>query len=389
MASGRQISLVALVALSSCHGAYAANWNAEGGVQARVGYDGNLRFTPDDSLDSARSTYTLETRFSRETEQTLSSLDLDYSFLNADEAEFADSEDYAIEFASAWQGERFGASITAAERRANTLTTIFVDTGFIDLGVQREQRTVAPALSWQASEKISYTVAASDERVEYLQETALVDYEFSGVSLERRVILTPRSQYFVSLGQSQLDAPDARSTNDVISLSLGYSHQVSESLSWEVSAGGNRTETDRVVRFIVFDVPVTDEDDGWRASANVTKRWTYTTLQLSASQQLQPSGQGSLTERQLVTADIAHRLSPKFSLGLNMQFNRFDEPGTLDGLSDDRDYARAALRFVYTPHPSWRIQLDAIHDTQTFDRSQDVARRDSAFLTVRYQGGRR
>ena len=365
-----------------------ADWSAMGELQIKAGYDGNLRFQVTDPLDTPRTTYGVETRVQRLSETTQTTLDFDYSFLNADRADFADSEDYSVELASRWQGERFGAAVSAAERRANTLTAIFVDTGFIDLGVQRQQRLVSPQLSWSASERVTYTLAATDEQVEFLQPTTLVDYDFRAYSLERRTALSPRTQYFVALSRSELDASEVRSVSEISTLTIGFSRQVSESLNWELAVGANRTETDRVVRFFIFDIPVSDEDDGWRASASLTKSWPYATLTLSASQQLQPSGQGSLTERQLAIADLSYRLSETFSLGVNAQFNRFDEPGSLDNLSDDRDYGRLGLRFVYTPHPRWTIQLDAIHDTQTFDRLQDAARRDSAYLTVRYRGGR-
>ena len=365
-----------------------ADWSANGVLQIKAGYDGNLRFQTADPLYSPRTTYGVETRVTRLTETTRTTLDANYSFLFADRADFADSEDYAVTFSSNWQGERFGASVSAIERRANTLTSIFVDTGLVDLGVQRQQRIVSPQLSWTASERVTYTLAASDERIEFLQPTTLVGNTFRGYSLERRTAISPRTQYFFALSTSELDASEVRSESSVSSLTAGLVRQASESLTWEFSVGANRTETNRIVRFFFFDVPISDEDDGWRAAASLVKSWRYATLRLSASQQLQPSGQGSLTERQLATADLAYSLSERFSVGLNVQLNRFDEPGSLDNLSDDRDYGRLGLRFVYTPHPRWTIQLDAVHDTQTIDRAQDTARRDSAYLTVRYRGGR-
>lgn len=372
--------LTAIIAPSAATGATTVTPSLE----LRAGYNSNLRLAIIDEVDTAYSRVDAGVNVTRDRPTSQLAADFRWRNLQHDRAEFADTDDFFIDAGATRAFETWSVGVNASAARENTLTTAFEDTGFVDIGVQRERIRVTPTLSWARSETVTYSAVVGDEDVSYEDSPNFVDYDYRQYTLSRNQSLSETLDWFVALSLDEFATDDGFNESATTTLRLGVSHRPSETLSLDASVGRSRVETDQVVSFFGFLFPQSSEDDGWQANVNLRKSWEYTVLTVEVSQSILPTGQGDLSERRVGKISLRNALSERTALRLSAEYFDFDDVSTLSSEEDNREYGRLSLALDVRLNQAWLLTATLSHREQEFDIRDDVARATTGYIGFRY-----
>jgi len=383
----RLVAPLSLLALSA-PAALAGDWSVYPTITLQGQYHSNLRLGLVEELDTTRSSIDAALGLRRETETSELAGEFHWINLRHSDAEFADSDDYTASVSLSRWLSTFQFALSADAARENTLATEFDDTGIVDLGVQRDRRIIGASALWRPASTVTWGLELRDENSEYEDSPAYVDYTYQGAALFRQSELNERTSLTVRADYSEFETDDGFTSAETAALTVGIERDWSETLSLRASVGRTRTHSEDTFIFFFFLVREESTDYGWTTDLALRKNWQFTLLDISAGQEIRPSGQGALTTRHYLDATLRHDLSERSSLRLTGGIRRFDDTSELTRSNNDREYGQITLAFDHDLSRRWRLTGELTHRTQEFDRRDDVARGNIASISLKYLGGR-
>ena len=385
MKSNKSSLLIAIVVFAGTPPAHADSvLSLDPMLTLRYGYNSNLRLETEEELETMRASVDAGVKWGRRTETSQLDAEFHWIWLDYDEAEFANTDDLTARISYANQFERTGVRLATAAARENVLTTEIEDTGFADIGVQRERLIGSGGFDYQSSLRTRWGVEFGLETAEYEQSDRYVDYDYDSVSLYRARDLSSKSGFTMRAEYADFETDDGFTKSETVSLNLEYKSRLSETLSWHAGFGRNRTRSVDTFIFFVFPIVQTSEDYGWNADLGLRKQWQYTTLSLQAGQSVRPSGQGALVNRRSLNVSLRHDLSDFVSIRLAGGLRSFEDTNTLTRSGNDRTFSQVALAMDFALSRNWRLSSEFSHRTQEFERRDDAASGSIVSLTLSY-----
>ena len=147
---------------------------------------------------------------------------------------------------------------------------------------------------------------------------------------------------------------NGRSDSETISLSARLSSKLTPTLSANIGAGINITETERLVAGVLQ----TDTSVGQSFNLSLSYVLGLTTFSASLAQNLSPSDEGDLRQRTSIAASMSHRINTKSSFTLSSYYAI--QEATTDNATtatSDRNSAGFSVNYSYRLARYWNLLL--------------------------------
>lgn len=359
--------------------------STSGQAELRTGYNSNLRLNEIDELDTPQSFAAGEFMLMGRDERTALQLSMnaaqaDYSNLDVD---IRSDYGFTVNFDHGF--ETWGINLQATQQRVNTLANALDDSGLLDATVQRDLTALTSGVQWQLSPRLSVGARSSYQDVGYRNSRSLSDFRFVASSFETVWQGDEKTRWLITVEQSEFETLSNSTESSTLAGTLGIERALSETLDISLTIGKNRTDTTSLAFFGPFVFLGETSSDDLQYAAKIRKRWPRSDLTIDAGQQVQPVGNGILTNRQFVSLSWRHRFSEFVSFGVSALLREFDEVNSFGTRENDRIAARYSVSLSIDWSERWASRVTATHRTQAFDLRDDVARGNGVLVSLIYQ----
>lgn len=266
----------------------------------------NLTATPHNSVWG--TILTPSVKFAKSTEVSQTSASVIYNINRYSGQTGLDRIDQFYVFNSNYKTERDVWAGDFSYTRDSTLASELSQTGIVLTRAQHKLLTLTPswtrALSEQTSLKLSYQF--NNSSYDGGAASGLVDYTYHTAEADWLYQANEKNQLSLSASYSRFQTAGANYTANTVGLQAGLTHGFSETLQGTVVLGVNQTRSTVKSTSLQF-VPVppffvsvvntaTTSNLVPVLSAQLTKQFESGSINLSASRQLVPTGNGSLVE---------------------------------------------------------------------------------------------
>jgi hypothetical protein len=308
----------------------------------------------------------------------------------------------------AYRWQRATGNLRASLSRESILTSELVDTDFTDpdddfiveepietdtgrlvlLDEYRKRLSLAPSIAFSLSDRNSLSLAPSIVDVSYtgVQFAGRTDFTDTGITLGLNRATSDRAEAALRLLVSKYEAEATRNDTDTTGLEGYYAIELTEVMSLDFAAGVERSD------FVFVNgagISVSDTETNVTFNVGLTMRSDVGTLNLDVGRTVGPSGSGFLSQRNEVRAFYRRRMSDKLRGGIGLALS---DTESLDGLSDQRDFARLDLDLEWALTALWSLSLGYSNIDQDFGsplRQQEGGKAQVVSLGAVYRGLRR
>lgn len=275
---------------------------------------------------------------------------------------------------------------TGGVMRDNTLMGELLETGVVLRFTQRDQFTATPTWTRSLTEKLSFQVSGqfTDTTYENGLRLGLVDYQLFGGTGGLLYHVTEQDQLQLMGTYANFHTTNAPNgfQADFPGINGSYTRAFTESLTGTIYGGPRFLRSTSVLG----GGSIKSNDTVWVFGANIQKKFESTTVQVSASRDIIPSGFGLLIQTDRVSTTVSHDIHESFSLSLDASGYQISGATSraLGGTFLDQSY-------VYlTPKISWKFlewwQADLSYTFRWVDNigAQDSVTSNGTMLTITY-----
>jgi hypothetical protein len=270
--------------------------------------------------------------------------------------------------------------------RDNTLMTELLTTGVVLRFTQRNQWTANPTWTRSITEKLSVqsSLQLNDTSYENGLRLGLVDYQLFGGSGGLLYQLTENDQIQLSGSYTNFHTTNApapfRASFPGVNLSL--THAFTETLTGTAYGGpsfvSSTTQTggDNIKAHSTV----------WLFGANLTKKFESSTIRVSASRNIMPSGFGLLIQTDRASLAASHDLTETLTVS-------FDGSGyivsgiterALGGTFPESRFLAATPKIAWKFLEWWKLELSYTYGRREIDGFSDVAMSNATMLMLTY-----
>jgi len=270
--------------------------------------------------------------------------------------------------------------------RDNTLMTELLTTGVVLRFTQRNQWTANPTWTRSITEKLSVqsSVQLNDTTYENGLRLGLVDYQLFGGSGGLLYQLTEQDQIQLSGSYTNFHTTNApapfRASFPGVNLSL--THAFTETLTGTAYGGPSfvssttQTAGDNIKTHSTV----------WLFGANLTKKFESSTIRVSASRNIMPSGFGLLIQTDRASLAASHDLTETLTVS-------FDGSGyivsgiterALGGTFPESRFLAATPKIAWKFLEWWKLELSYTYGRREIDGFSDVAMSNATMLMLTY-----
>lgn len=394
---------VAVLAVLYSVRAPAAEWSFEPSVSLRAEYNDNFEITPEDKIPVWGGILTPRVRFTGATEALSVAGVADISLKRyVDHPEY-DVNGYNLSILSNYKTERdlVGLDVTAF-RDASTLSE-FTTTGVILTSQTTDQWTVTPYWTRSLTERTSATARYAYSRSYYDDEgsTALSNYVNQRLSVGLQSRIDETKTYFAEAFYARYDTRPAQTRQNSYGISGGYNHAFSETLTGTLAAGWSWTDSTLSAGAQICDGPIVAgqctgsiveitsveefRDSGGILNASLAWRSETDTMSGALSQNINPSGSGSVAQTRRAGANWGRQWSETVSSSMDVSAYATNYLGEVLSNSDSTS-AQFNARLSWRFHEEWTLDAGYSFTRQKFESEPTAANQNLVYLTLGYAG---
>ena len=365
-----------------------AEWSVQPLVRVAAGRDSNPTLTTGSHESTTVTTVTPLMHVRGQTE--LSGIDvglaLNYNNYSSSQVEDTDQQILTLE-SSTRTSERTTLGLSGELRRDDLRQTVDVssdagnvgdaDVGLVQTKVRRKWNNLRPSWTRALSERSNLELAynATDVSFDNAAGTGLVDYTDQLVSMTYSYNISSRDSLNITTNASRFRAPDADNTSDTARLLVGFARAFSETSRGSISVGASRTKEDAAGS--------TDRSSGFVLQAGATQRSEITTLDVTVSHDVSPSGAGQSIASDQLWANWVRRVSPRINFVLRATLVRNEVLQGSDPTVDRRYYeVEPALEYQWMPRVFLRASY--LYRYQKFDADPMSATGNTVLVGLAY-----
>lgn len=366
-------AVAALAAQPAC----AAEWLLAPTVRVDTGYVDNPRFSVDEPDSSASAIGDLQMSLRRRSARTDFSLQPRLRSSRYRDDETLNGDYQYLDAVLNHRSERVDWVASAGYTHDRTLTSELESTGIVQANRTHESLRLSGGPTARLSERTSAGLQAYWVDNHYPDaDSGLSDYEYGSLSIFSSYDVSERSRATVTLRAGQLRVPTrpAADQRDA-TLRMGWRYQPFALWSVDVSAGPSLVESDL------------GREDGAAYSVDLRRQAERWSMYFSGSQDVTPSGRGSLTRREELTVGFTRRLTENLSASIATRAIRnkdlLPEPGRT---ADELEYGRLDLQVSWRFAEHWSLSLALGAATQRYASAQSSAQNNQASLGIVWNG---
>ena len=382
----------------------AAEWTVEPSALFSLVYNDNVNLTtqPHNSVNSNVISPRLDLGMRTQAWQITGSAEASRIRYSGGSAQ--DRDDNAFRLSSAYQSERniwqLAANSTRDSPVADEQTSS--DTGAVQTPKIRETHGFSPSWTRMLTERIRLQLMYQLNDTSYVngESVGLYDYRYSTASTTVSNQLSKLSQVFVTGAYSSFHTPVTGNDSTTRSFQVGITQNFSESTQGTLAAGARRTETLTQGGYPVytrFSTPFGDvliqtgvtsdariEDTSSVFSGSLEKKYELTSINMSFSRSLAPSGSGSEVEQDAFDFRLNRIMTPRLNayINLNSVIVR-DDQGNISNNNRPYYHAELGANWAWTQELSLNMSYGYSRVKREFEDKAAIA--NSARLTLIYR----
>ena len=382
----------------------AAEWTVEPSALFSLVYNDNVNLTtqPHNSVNSNVISPRLDLGMRTQAWQITGSAEASRIRYSGESTQ--DRDDNAFRLSSAYQSERniwqLDANSTRDSPVADEQTSS--DTGAVQTPKIRESHGFSPSWTRMMTERTKLQLMYQLNDTSYVngQSVGLYDYRYSTASATVSNQLSDRSQVFVTGAYSSFHTPVTGNESTTRSFQVGITQNFSESTQGTLSAGARRTETLTQGGYPVytrFSTPFGDvliqtgvTSDARRQatssvfSGSLEKKYELTSINMSFSRSLAPSGSGSEVEQDSFDFRLNRIMTPRLNAYINLNsFVVRDDQGNISNNNRPYYHAELGANWAWTQELSLSMSYGYSRVKREFEDKAAIA--NSARLTLIYR----
>ncbi len=376
-------TLLTAGALLAAGSATAGGWYQEPSVRLRTGFDDNIRLRSSDPQEDFVTTLQGDGLFGYRTETESAALKLKAEANQYQQQDGLNNENLFADLNLDHKGERNSFGLLTSLHRDTTLQSELETTGRVDDNLRVTRQLLQPSFEHSFAERWVGSVGASYSEVEYEDRvgSSLTDYRYvtAQTALQYRVSedrsftgtlfatrYTPTDFDFISRGQG---------------VSFGWQERFSPSLTGSLSVGARKDKSERTL----FGLQTEDESSGTQFDAALEKSWQRWRLNLNLGRSTDPSGDGSLIQRDRLGGTASYDWNERTRLIFNANYLDIQQTNDLVSLSrNDRRYLTFAPGIEWRVERNWTARFDYRYRQNRFLDQGDEAEGNALFVSISY-----
>jgi len=386
------------LAADPCRG---AEWSFEPSVSLRSEYNDNIQLTPDPHPTVWGMMLSPDVKFSAATETLTVTGGLNLSFNRYLNQPQLNIDNYDLSLRSSYKLERDSLQLNLDAIRDSTLVSELATTGVVLAYAPRNLATVTPSWSRSLTEATSITASYTytDVRYQHTSGTSLTPYTDQSASLGMQSKVEEAKVLHLVAYYDRYETPSPQTRQNTYGVHGGYDHAFSETLRGTFLVGWRRTQSTVSSQVLICDGPIVvgicngtvtettavqkQNTSGFTLNAILEKRSETDTVTGRLSQEIYPSGAGSLVQTQRVGINWAKQWSPTLSSNVDAAAYQTDYIGGVVTSSNSRYYSLNSSL-------SWRLsewgKLDVGYNyaRQKYDTVPVAASNNVIYLSFSY-----
>lgn len=358
----------------------AAEWQVVPAAHVGTSYADNPRLRSEGGTSTSGAVGELNASLKRLTER--SELTLRPRLLSSrySDDETLDSDNQYITGGYRWMGERSEWNMELGFTRDTTLTSELGTTGLVQSNRRHEAGnfTVSPTVMFTERISVGVQMYLADNRYVDAEQTGLVDYGYTALSLFSTIALTDAGSALTLTAQGGELSTQGFFGSDTRdgSLRLGWSFRPGLLWTVEFSAGPSWIDTEQV------------SDTGYVFDSEIKRRGERWSLTANAGRSQSPTGRGVLTRRDEIKLSFNRALTERLSTNVGARWVRSEDllPQQGTAATYQVEYARLDLGASWYLSRDWSLSLQLSGNTQGYELAPERATGYRASLSVIWNG---
>ena len=270
--------------------------------------------------------------------------------------------------------------------RDNTLMSELLTTGLVLRFTQRNQWTANPSWTRSITEKLSFqsTVQLNDTTYENGLRLGLVDYQLFGGSGGLRYQMTEQDQIQLSGSYTSFHTTNSLSPfrASFPGANLSLTHAFTETLTGTASGGPSFVSS--TTQTAGGDIKA--QNTVWLFGGNLIKKLERTTVQVSASRNIVPSGFGLLIQTDRASLSVSHDLSETLTVSVDGSgyITNSISQRTTGGAFPEQRYYSATPSIAWKFSDWWKLELSYTYGRREVAGVSDVAMSNATMFMLTY-----
>ena len=383
----------------------AAEWTVEPSALFGFVYNDNVNLTtqPHSSVNSNVITPRLDLGVHTQAWQITGSAEASRRRYSGESGQ--DRDDNAFRLSSAYQSNRNVWQLNASSTRDSPIADeqTSSDTGAVQTPKIRETHGFSPSWTRMLTERTRLQLMYQLNDTSYVngQSVGLYDYRYRTASATLSNQLSTLSQVFVTGGYSAFHTPVTGNESTTRSFQVGITQNFSESTQGTLAAGARRTETliqggepfykfsfNESGELVLAEIGVTSDrrlqETSSVFSGSLSKKYELTSINISFSRSLAPSGSGSEIEQDSFDFRLNRTMTPRLNayINLNSVIVR-DDQGNISNNNRPYYHAEMGANWAWTQELSLNMSYGYSRVKREFEDKAAIA--NSAYLTLIYR----
>lgn len=362
--------------------AMAGGWYQEPSVRLRTGFDDNIRLRSSDPQEDFVTTLQGDGRFGYRTETANAALKLKAEANQYQQQDGFNNENLFADLNLDHKGERNNVGLLASLQYDTTLYSELETTGQVDDNLRVTRQLLQPSFEHSFDERWVGSIGASYSEVEYEDRVGsnLTDYRYVSAQTALQYRVSEDRSFTGTLFATRYTPADFDFISRGEGVSLGWQERFSPSLTGSLSVGGRKDRSERTLS----GVKTSDDSSGTQFDAALEKSWQRWRLNFSLGRSVDPSGSGSLIERDRLNGMASYEWSERMRLNLSASYFDVRQADDLVSTSNDRRYITLAPGIEWRVERNWRARFDYRYRQNKFLDRGDEAEGNALFVSISY-----
>jgi hypothetical protein len=379
----------------------AAEWSFEPSIGLRTEYNDNIQLTPDPHPAVWGMILSPDAKFSGATETLKVTGGLNLSFNRYLDQPQLNIDNYDLSLRSSYKAERDVLGLDIDAIRDSTLVSELATTGVVLAYSPRNLLTVSPSWSRALTEATSINASYGYTGVNYRDTsgTGLIDYQDQLASVGVQSNLNEGKVVGVTVYYDRYETSPQQAQANTYGIQGAYEHAFSETLYGSLVVGWRWTQNTIASQTLICDGPIIagicngtitetpavqkQNTTGPTLKATLEKRSETDTVSGQLSQEIYPSGAGSLVQTQRLGVAWRKQWSPTLGSSIAVAAYQSKYIGGVVTGSDSRYYLiNAGLRWRLGEQ--WGLDAGYSYARQKYDTAPVAANANVLYLTVGY-----
>lgn len=293
-----------------------------------------------------------------------------------DSPEPLNADDQLFNLAWLRRGERSEWRVDGNWTRDTTLTSELDVSGLVQGRKRRVANYIAPSYTYVLSPRQTLGANVAYTKVNYKDAafTGLVDYDYVNAGFNWGYQWSEKTTISSLLFASRMEAQQVDNRLESSGAQVRLTTSFSERWSGVFSVGGRHTEGNTLR---------TGSAQGWLAEARANRKDDYGSWEAAISRTIDPSGVGTLVQRDQLVLKREHDLSPLWHIGMSAYL--IENKDMQASVSRNRRYHNGVVRLSRVVTPDWHLDFTYSYDWQKYSQGVGEAERNRILLGIRYE----